>query len=212
MISDSLLGQSAEFESHVIRVLSLSGNDASERVRLSRIMCSVSLEHAESLKMLLASGNFTSAVSLLRLQYESLVRGVWALYAATDTDVEKLTSDLTHQAAKRADRMPMLGEMMEKLRTSAPIEATGPLDEFREYSWKSLSSYVHGGIHAIDRHSKGYPEGVLEQALRASNGLCGVTGMFAAVLTGDRHEVSEMAKLYKKYSDCLPMIPDEIKT
>lgn len=115
-------------------------------------------------------------------------------------------SDLTHQSAKRADRMPMLGEMMKKLHTSAPVEATGPLDEFREYSWKSLSSYVHGGIHAIDRHSKGYPEGILEQALRASNGLCGVVGMFAAVLTSDQLEVSEMSKLYSEYSDCVPMI------
>ncbi|WP_412034982.1 DUF6988 family protein, partial [Vibrio sp. 1403] len=47
-------------------------------------MCSVSLEHAESLKILLATRNFTSALGLLRLQFESLVRGMWVLYAASD--------------------------------------------------------------------------------------------------------------------------------
>lgn len=113
-------------------------------------MCGVSLERAESLKILLVSGNFTSEVSLLRLQYESVVRSIWAFYAATDIQVEKLTADLTDQAAKRADRMPLLAEMLKQLSSSAPIETTAPLEEFRKYSWKPLSSYVHGGIHAID--------------------------------------------------------------
>jgi hypothetical protein len=170
----------------------------------------VSLEHAESLKLLLISGNFTSAVSLLRLQYESLVRGIWACYAANELQVEKLTSDLTDKAAKRADRMPSLAEMLEKLVTSAPIEATAPLEEFRKYSWKALSSYVHGGIHAINRHSRGYPSQIIEQALRASNGLCGVVGMFTAVLSVNQQNVSEMSSLYKQYADCFPELSTEI--
>lgn len=169
-------------------------------------MCGVSLEHAESLKILLVSGNFTSAVSLLRLQYESLVRGIWAFHAATDLEVEKLTADLTDKAAKRAASMPNLTDMLQKLTSTAPIEATAPLEEFKKYSWKPLNSYVHGGIHAIDRHSKGYPAQIVEQALRASNGLCGVIGMFAAVITGSQQNVSEMSNLYKQYADCLPML------
>lgn len=167
-------------------------------------MCGVSLEHAESLKILLVSGNFTSAVSLLRLQYESLVRGIWALYSATDLQVEKLTAELTDQSAKRANQMPLLAEMLENLSSTAPVEAITPLEEFRKYSWKPLSSYVHGGIHAVDRHSKGYPLPVLEQALRASTGLSGLIGMFAAVLSGNQENVSAMSSLYREYADCLP--------
>jgi hypothetical protein len=98
----------------------------------------------------------------------------------------------------------MVSKMLEKLTGNAPEEATAPLLEFRDYSWKPLSSYVHGGIHAIHRHSKGYPAGIIEQTLRASNGLCGVTGMFAAVLTGQQSNVSEMSNLYQSFSDCLP--------
>lgn len=203
---DTLLARSAEFESHVIRMLSLTNVTPFQRVRLSRIMCGVSLEHAESLKILLVSGNFTSAVSLLRLQYESIVRGIWALYAATDIQVEKLTADLTDKAAKRADRMPLLAKMLQMLSSTAPIQAIAPLEEFKKYSWKPLSSYVHGGIHAIDRHSKGYPLQLIEQTLRASNGLCGVVGMFSAVLSDSQENVSEMSNLYKQYADCLPIL------
>ena len=38
---------------------------------LSRIMCGIAFEHAESIKILIASENFTSALGLFQLQYES---------------------------------------------------------------------------------------------------------------------------------------------
>ena len=65
-------------------------------------MCSVAFEHAESFKMLLASRNFTSAVGMLRLQFESLVRGVWVLYAASDIQLSKLTAELNSENSKHA--------------------------------------------------------------------------------------------------------------
>ena len=40
----------------------------------------------------------------------------------------------------------------------APKNSIDPILEFKEYSWKPLSGYVHGGLHAIERHSKGYPK------------------------------------------------------
>jgi len=52
-------------------------------------MCSVAFEHAESVKVLIASGNFTSALGLVRLQYEALVRAMWLLYSASDIAVSR---------------------------------------------------------------------------------------------------------------------------
>jgi hypothetical protein len=51
-----------------------------------------------------------------------------------------------------------------------------------------------------------YPFPILEQALRASTGLCGVIGMFSAVLSDNQQNVSEMSNLYKEYADCLPSL------
>jgi hypothetical protein len=168
-------------------------------------MCSVAFEHAESFKILLASRNFTSAVGMLRLQFESLVRGVWVLYAASDTELSKLTAELNNENAKRADRLPMLSEMINKLEAKAPKNAVDPILEFKEYSWKPLNSYVHGGLHAIDRHSKGYPVQILKQALKASNGVNGMVGMFAAVLTGNQLLVKEVLRSFEEFSDCFQM-------
>ena len=192
----------------MIRMLIHRPYDDSDRVRISKIMCSVAFEHAESFKMLLASRNFTSAVGMLRLQFESLVRGVWVLYAASDIELSKLNAELNNENAKRADKLPMLSAMINKLETKAPKNAVDPILEFKEYSWKPLNSYVHGGLHAIDRHSKGYPVQILEQALKASNGVNSMVGMFAAVLTGNQLLVKEVSRSYEKFSDCFQMKSD----
>ncbi len=78
-------------------------------------MCSVSLEHAESLKILIANRNFTSALGLLRLQFESFVRGVWVMYAASDNAVSKLTAELNEENQRKANNLPMLSEMISQL-------------------------------------------------------------------------------------------------
>ncbi len=176
--------------------------DNSDRIRVSKIMCSVSLEHAESFKILLASRNFTSAIGLLRLQFECLVRGMWILYAASETALSKLTAELNEDNQKRANNLPMLSEMISQLEKKAPKNAIDPILEFKEYSWKPLSSYVHGGLHAIDRHSKGYPIQILEQALKASNGVNGLVAVFGSILTGQPQLTKEVYSSFDKFSDC----------
>ena len=173
-------------------------------------MCSVSLEHAESFKILLASRNFTSAIGLLRLQFESLVRGMWVLYAASDSAVSKLTAELNERNVKRAENLPMLSEMIKRLEEKAPKNAIDPILEFKKYSWKPLSGYVHGGLHAIDRHSKGYPLGILEQALKASNGVNGMVATLAAVQTGRQDLIKDVYREFETFSDCFQMEPNKV--
>ncbi|AMO70177.1 hypothetical protein AZF00_18535 [Zhongshania aliphaticivorans] len=165
-------------------------------------MCSVSLEHAESFKILLSLRNFTSAIGLLRLQFECLVRGIWVLYAASETELTKLTAELNEENQKIANKLPMLSEMISQLEKKAPKNAIDPILEFKQYSWKPLSSYVHGGLHAIDRHSKGYPIQILEHALKASNGVNGLTAVFASILTGQPQLTKDVYESFDKFADC----------
>ena len=197
---------SAELEEELSAFLKLAPYDNSERIQSSKIMCSVSFEHAESAKMLIASGNFTSAIGLVRLQYEAMVRAMWLLYAATDLSVSKLTSELTNDSARKANKLPMLSEMINKLEGNAPKEAMDLLLEFKEYSWKPLSSFVHGGIHAIHRHSKGYPLPLLIQVLKASNGVLIMAGMLLVILSGDSSQKGKLPKIQVRFSSCLPDI------
>lgn len=184
--------------------MALAPFDDSERIMASRVMCSVAFEHAESAKMLISGGNLTSATGLVRLQYEALVRAMWLVYAASDAAVSKLTSELTQETADRANRLPMLSEMLEKLQGKAPQEPVNMLLEFREYSWRPLSSFVHGGIHAIHRHSKGYPLPLLEQMVRVSNGVSVMVGMLLVILHGGGEQRGKVPKIQREFADCLP--------
>src|SRR5690606_468091 len=111
----------------------------------------------ESAKILIATGNFTSALALVRLQYEALVRGMWLLYAASDSVASKLMNEFSRESVGNSEKLPMQAEMLKSLEGKAPKEALISLLSFKEHSWKPLSSYVHGGVHALHRHSKGYP-------------------------------------------------------
>jgi len=191
-----------EYEQYVMNVLSRPTYNNSDRLKVSKIMCSVSLEHAKSLKILLGSQNFTSAIGLLRLQFECFVRGMWILYAATDVAVSKLTVELNEKNLKRADNLPMMGEMIKRLEKTAPKNAVDPILEFKDYSWKPLSGYVHGGLHAINRHSKGYPIEILEQALKASNGVNSMVAILSSILSGEPTLTKEVYKSFITFSDC----------
>ncbi len=204
---DKLLHCSVEYEKIMVNILNYSPYEDSKRTRVSRIMCSVSFEHAESIKILLATHNFTSSLGLLRLQYEALVRSIWIYYAASDVVVKNLASELTTDTARKAsNHLPMLNEMLQKMEGKAPKNALDPLLEFKEYSWKPLSSYIHGGIHAIDRHSKGYPTELLVQVLKLSNGLNGMAGYSLAILTGNTELAKNIRNTFyeSKFQDCLP--------
>lgn len=170
----------------------------------SRILCIVSFEHSESLKMLIASGNFTSAIGLLRLQYEAFTRALWLFYAAPDLTVSKLMTELTAESARKSQKLPMLAEMLIKLESKAPQIVLDQLLEFKEYSWKPLSSYIHGGIHAIQRHSKGYPLPLLKQTIKASNGVSLMAAMFLIIIANDVSKRGVLPRIQNEFKDCLP--------
>lgn len=198
--------RSAELEEVLTELFKLKLCNNSKRRESSRIMCSVAFEHAESVKMLIAAGNFTSALGLLRLQYEAFTRAMWLFYSASDIAVSKLMIELTQNSSKRSERLPMLSEMLKKLVGKAPKVALDQLLEFKEYSWKPLSSYIHGGIHAVQRHSKGYPLPLLSQVIKASNGVSVMVGMLLVILANDRTQQGIIPNIQKDFLDCLPSL------
>ena len=98
----------------------------------------------------------------------------------------------------------MLSEMLKSMSGKAPQAALDMLEEFKKYSWKSLSSFVHGGIHALNRHAIGYPEILLDQIIRMSNALNTMTGMMLAILSGDQRIVTAFSRIQPEFADCLP--------
>ena len=119
--------------------LAVPPHDGSARITSSRTLCEVSFEHAESARILIATGNFTSALGVLRMQYEALVKAVWVLYAAADGSVAKLQAELKHESANAADKVPPLVEMLGASKARLPR---------RQYGHSSSSKSIHGSRSA----------------------------------------------------------------
>lgn len=205
---DQMLRRSDELHETLLRLHDGTEFDLSPRGESSFGMCSVALEHASSLRVLMAMGLPTSAVGLMRLQFEALTRAMWLLYGANDAAIAKLVAPLTTESEQAAKNLPSASEMIEQIGkrvgTNVPEAAHQMLVRFKEVSWQAMNSFVHGGIHPLRRHAEGFPVPLALQIMRNSNGLSTMTGMVLAVLTGDEAVAKSMSRIQPEFADCLP--------
>jgi hypothetical protein len=169
----------------------------------------LSIEHATGALILISQRLIAPAIALHRTQFESLVRGIWLLHAASDEWVAKLSEPLTQESAKKANEGLMLAEMLKHLEnSSAPEALVNQLKSYRDVAWKALSSYTHGGIHPIARTISGYPPQLARDAVRNSNGLIALAAQLASIVTGNPQAMVPIRQLHSDFIDCLPVSPD----
>ncbi|MCC4612459.1 hypothetical protein LL963_10195 [Xanthomonas campestris pv. esculenti] len=178
--------------------------DQSDRLQVCRALCLLSIEHAVASRCLLAVGAGPSTVIIHRAQFEALVRAVWVLYCASDTEVACLQEELTPMSESVAARLPMASMMLVAL--EAVKQAAEPLRAFLEikkYSWAALNSFVHAGAHALHRLRTGLPLELVELVVKQSNALVVMAHMQLAITTGSQDAVRWVAKTADGFSDVL---------
>lgn len=168
----------------------------------------LSIEHSDSILRLLVSGLQTSAFALVRPQFESLLRGVWLAYAATDDWVFNLSQPITPQNAASAADAPMVGEMLVELKSRALTQAAlvAQLDDFQREGNKALSNYTHGGLHALSRSAESFPPQLVSNVLRISNAVTLVTGQVLTVLSGSPTHMANWSRISAAHADCFPAV------
>jgi len=205
---DELLGKSEALNSEFSRIFEYGPADESKRRVASWLMCSIASEHASSVRQLAMCGNYTSAICIIRSQFEALTRGMWLFYSANDLKIENTMKTLS-ELSQNADQKPSNADMLKalgNLENKAPKQAVMMLNEFRDVQWKVLNSYVHGGIHPLQRHGAGYPEQLMKDIIKSSNGLLTMTAMMSAILTGNVHIVKDITKIQRRHEGCLPTL------
>lgn len=176
----------------------------SERVRVSDVACSLSIEHWHSVRALLQGALLPSALVVHRAQYESITRSVWLAYAATDENVAKFTAELNLDSEQAAKNTPLVEKMLQQIEVKAPRPAFEALARFREHNWKALNSYAHAGIHPLRRHQEGYPVTLLHGVLCNTNGLAVMSFMQAAVLGGEQPLQQQILDIAARHAGCMP--------
>ncbi|GAA0811295.1 hypothetical protein GCM10009111_03620 [Colwellia asteriadis] len=202
---DKLLEKSESLNSEFSRIFDYGPADESKRVIASWIMCLVGLEHSVSLRQLALNGNYTSAICIMRSQFEAVTRATWLFYSASEAKIENTMKTLS-ELSQNADQKPSNNDMITQMKNKAPEQAVLMLTEFRDTQWKALNSYVHAGVHALQRHGHGYPEKLIIDIIKSSNGLLSMTAMMAAILTGNTMIIKDVSKIQLRHKDCLPVL------
>lgn len=173
--------------------------DAPARACASAVAAGVSLEHGRALRVLIANGLPSSAIALMRLQFEAVTRAVWLLHVADDDQVALILAPLSTETEKSARKLPMVSKMLEALdacRVASAAAPTAMLNRFKAMQLHALNSFVHGGILPLQRHRDGYPVLMLRQVLQSSNGLLTMGGMMLAVVTGNQLLATRMNRIH----------------
>jgi len=206
---NNLIIRSAEFDQAISALLSQAKTPPLPRCRLSVAMAGISIEHADSIRMLVYSKNLTSAMVLLRTQFEATARCIWLFYAADEAYITKHDSPLTVDNDGYSDG-PDIAKMLRDLevKPNVPKQASVTLAEFKSQSWRALGSYVHGGKHPLKRKQDGYPIQLLTGVLQQSTGLLLMAAMTVIAMTGDQKLADSYWYLQNEFKDCLaPYIP-----
>jgi hypothetical protein len=175
------------------------------RYSVSAANALVSIEHAIAARQCFGNTLYQSATALIRLQFEALVRGAWALYVATDELIDVMNVPIDAVSNESTHKLPGATSMLKALSGRAPVGLTDPLDHFYSSAWHGLNSYVHTGIHPIRRRIEGYPIELAVQQVRNGNGLLHLSYRFLAGLTGSNELMAKVTHAWKAHSTCLPI-------
>lgn len=217
----SFLSQSQEFRAAIFRkIKEIPFTDENEsRILATLIMLDISSEHWFSIQELIKNEHFISSTALMRLQYESLLRGSWLYWCADDKHIQSLNQALNEQNVKKVERStPTISVILENLKAKVetgeiPKKFFSLVQEFKEQHLKPVHSFVHSGMHAFNRKKEGYIDPMIIQIGQNANGLEVLNAMLQATLINDGEILMYIVQMQYLYLNCLPMpISDIVKT
>ena len=104
------------------------------------------IEHQEAMLLLMRNGKVGSAFALARSIVESMYRGRWLNFCATDAQVEQF---------ERKDELPLtMAEMADAI--DEKYRAEGFFADLKKRTWPALNSYTHSGMLQLGRRFTGH--------------------------------------------------------
>lgn len=209
---DQLLARSSEFTEHLFDLAGKFGPRRDDgRSRTAAAAGELSLEHGQALRILVAHAAGSSACALFRVQYEALLRAGWVLYAASEAEVGRASSELSAEASRAAQNLPGAKTMLEDLERALRVDPglvglVQPLQEIRAQSWAAMNSFVHAGLHPLSRSAQGFPMDLADNVVRQSNAMMHMAVRLLYRLS-QRAQVNplQVERSYAGFEDCLPM-------
>jgi hypothetical protein len=197
-----ILDDSAAFDEDVTRLLEAGWNTSSLRQRVCMALCKAAHEHGVSQRLLMGAGYSGTALALIRLHFETVIRAAWTQKGATDKWLEEFSKPVPLGDLNEPQLGPPIPSMLDTIAVKEPAMA----DEFRKLyaTVKVMHSFVHGGAHQVVHALRGYEPGKLVSVMRNRNlitlNLCNVI-----VVGSGRPELhGSVGRLSKAHAGCMP--------
>jgi len=141
---------------------------------------------------------YGSAMALVRLVFEAMIRAHWVAKCATPSQVD-------HVAENDNFCFPQMGDMVRAVDQACSDPADEPLTFFqqaKEDAWRATNSYTHSGLLQLARQFSGnrveamYPEEDLTSGLNASTASILMLGYLVARITDQQERADELQNMF----------------
>lgn len=197
-----LLDQSAEFDLDVHSLLESAWGTSSRRQTVCMAFCRAALEHATSQRVLIGIGNNGTALALVRLQFETVVRAAWVQVGAKDEWLDEFAKPIALGDLNEPQMGPPIPSMLNSIASEVPHMA----QELQKLytTVKVMHSFVHGGAHLVVHALRGYPPGKLVDVLRNRNLLTLMLCNVIVVASNKGVLQGSVGRLSRAHADCFP--------
>ncbi|MFN0103669.1 MAG: DUF6988 family protein [Bryobacteraceae bacterium] len=169
------------------------------RLTLTLAYLNLSLDHHGSIILLMRNERHSSAMALVRVLFEAMIRAYWVVKCASDAQVDKV-------AEKDSFQFPNMDALTKAVDQACSDPQGTPLTFFQQAqvdAWKPMNSYTHSGLLQLARQFSGslkieanYPEGDLISGVNAATGAILLLGHLLATLTGRQTEAEKLEELF----------------
>ena len=204
-----MLEKSAALNERLADLFAAPRPPQSPRELLTVAMCSVAMEHWFSQRLLIEAGCHTTAMALVRLQFEFVVRAIWMHHGATDKWIEAFTSPMQPGQLSEPILGPGVEPMLETIARTAPAQIGAMLQQLKAGAWQPMHSYVHGGVRSVAQTLAGATPYQLTSVLRNANGLAMLAANLLMIVENDSSKAGRIREIQIANLDCLPPLNPE---
>lgn len=183
--------------------------DCGPRLELVCKCINISFEHAIAINTLFSSNLTIPALTLLRIQFESVVRAYWLLFVATNSQILKLEFKWTFEEQLEKDNYPTVSKMINEL-NEANLQFIKHIIqmflEFKKYHLTHLNSFIHSGKQAFVRNAVGFNSDFIKILIKQSNNL---SALVAQIIFEHSNQKQLIHSLHEKHIKCFYRI-DEV--
>ena len=174
-------------------------------VKCSGTLLAITLDHAQGIKFCLNNKSYPSAFSLLRVLFESYIRGMWLGKCANTKQLDEYINN--DKLVSKNSKKISFGDMV--LEVESKHELPKYLSKIKDNTWDGLNSLTHSGSIQLHRNFNGksithcYEDEHIDEAIQfatmlscmAFAGLCDL-----ATSTDGKVEFDQIAKFVQSWA------------